>query len=397
MGLKFTLDLEGAQKFTAEMHMADTAAQRLGTTLAKLQQMRGAIPGLATPVPTAQQFSQGNFPGVPNMGGQSGAPNWRLAGLGAMAGVFSPWIGATMMNQSGILGQGAGAGALGKLLGGAGVSGFGVLYLGISVAAMALKAAFESLANAVKRATQLFFEAAKLHTSPGQLAQSRLIGRGLGLSDSESYSLAQSMAYGRGHMNTSQIANLAGMSGQQGAIRYLKDLSEADKKFWDQWSTTARDFHVLWTGFTYDIEKLVSVLTNALLPILNDWLIILNRLGPALTEIAKVWAFMLMLSSKFTLPAILSGRAFDLSNNVFGDSTKGGQAPSMTWRQLPMSAFERMGFVIGNSRTASTEYQRQIAMNTSHMVSLLSTIAGFVTGNPGAGIVGTMATEHNAP
>src|SRR5262245_16410118 len=105
MGLKFTLDLEGAQKFTAEMNMANEAARRLGTTLQNIQQQRQTIPGLATQVPSLAQWQQGNIPGLPSM---SGNVNWRSMGLGALAGIFSPWVGGSMMARSGFFNQGSG-------------------------------------------------------------------------------------------------------------------------------------------------------------------------------------------------------------------------------------------------------------------------------------------------
>ncbi len=278
--------------------------------------------------------------------------NRKMAGMGFAAGMLSPFIGATLLNQSGIMGGGGGGGAIGKLLGAGGLGGFGIAYIGLQLASRALKAAFDELRNSVKKAADLFFESAKLRISPGTLMQSRTVLSALGVDHSDQ--MMQSMVYNKGKMTPNTMANLVGVSGQPQAARYISGLVADDKKFWDEMARNSKDFHVLWSGFSYQLDRMAATLANDLLPTFNNVLVEINRFGYALTVIAK--------GLGLVFKSIPGNQAWQIIGGFSGFDKKsngGAGLAGINWQRQSANSFEKMGFVIGGGADSPTTLLRR--------------------------------------
>lgn len=293
--------------------------------------------------------------------------NFAQAGLGAVAGMFSPWIGATAINQSGALGAGGQGTQLGRLLGGFGVTGFAAAYVGLVLASRALTATFRELNRSVKEGAQLFFDAVRLRTTPGNLKQADVIAKALGVGNNTE--IMQALAYGRGGISPANMASMAGMKGQEGASMYAARFVGEDKRFWDEMATNSRNFHVLWTVFSYQVDKLSSAMANTMLPAMNQLLIIINRIGPAILKIYQGVDFLMQINNAGG--NLIKRALIGDSKNVFGDNdTALSGAMNLGKYSLPqMGSLERIGYLIGSEKNDMGKQQlqvlKQIAANTA--------------------------------
>lgn len=110
------------------------------------------------------------------------------AAMGAVAGMFSPWIGARLISGSGALnrffgGAGGGGNAIAQgLFGEGGAGAFGASYLALVLATRMLKSAFDSLRRSVEEGAKLFQESAATNRSAGRIAQTQFAFQSIGLS-----------------------------------------------------------------------------------------------------------------------------------------------------------------------------------------------------------------------
>lgn len=289
--------------------------------------------------------------------------NYAQAGLGAAAGMFSPWIGATAINQSGILGSGGQGTQLGRLLGGLGVSGFTAAYVGLAVGAKLLKIEFDALRKSVRDATQLFFDAVRLRTSAGALKNADVVARALGVNNNTE--IMQALAYGRGGMSPANMASMAGMQGQGATVGYIQHYTKDDKKFWDEMANNSRNFHVVWTLFSYNLDKLAAQMSNHILPAITDFVAQLNKMWPLFEKMSAYGRW--QMSVVFAVPRWVN--KLMMGGTDFGKPPE-DMATNIGKYSLPqMGSLERIGYLIGSSTLDVGKQQlqvlKQIAANTS--------------------------------
>lgn len=302
-----------------------------------------------------------------------------------------------MLNKSGVLGGGEGGGLLGKILGGAGVSGFGVAYLGLSIGTRLLKSAFDDLRKSVVDASRLFYEARRYRMTGGRLKEMETFGTALGLSGSETQQMLQRLMYPtKGGLGGRNVALLGQISGQPDVVKYISQFTNENKNFWTRFSRNARDAHVVWTAFTYQFETFMAKLADTFLPTLTQLLngftklsnipnigLLLNATGRTAITGGGMFGFMSNLM-KAGLDQINAK-----GHNLFADNPP-EHFSAFRWNQLPRSSFERMGFVIGRGSSVENNIER-IATGTYQMIGILKQIA---SGNP---LGAVMKAMHNMP
>lgn len=307
------------------------------------------------------------------MGPFSSGVNWRQAALGAGAGLFSPWIGASMLNKSGIFGGGGGGGGMmGKLLGGS-AGGFGAAYLALQFSTRALKGAFDELRDSVKGAARLYTDAIRLRTTPGQLKGTETVMKALGISNPEE--ILQQLSFGRGQHNTRSFAALAGAQGQEGTISYIQNLTKSDSAFWNEFAINSKNFRVVWTGFQYELEKMAGSLANDLIPALTEVISDFNKLAGIMSG-PNSWGERLdkwVISFFPDTPGKPHENAAKKIKDSMGDSLNASGSALGRYNLPPMGAWERMGYIIGTG----TDYQKKavdllgvIAHNTAKLATI---------------------------
>jgi hypothetical protein len=296
--------------------------------------------GLATGVTgVLNEMQQGSPPVLPKRqstsGRQQGAitgttTNFGMAGLGAAAGIFSPWIGARLMNQSGIFNRlgagGGGSGMMGALFGPGGYGGFGVAYLGLSIATRALKTAFEELKHSVERVAKLYQESAAINRPVGRIAQVQAGFAAIGLSADAAKRYAKS---GPGGLNAEEMMQLTNMSDR---FQYNMNRSAMDAEIISNASDSAQD---AFEGMT-ELTREMHTLWVSMGPVIMETIV------KPLTALASIMNMFQLIGQKMGIGA--TGASV---NDKFSGMS-GGQG-MFNWNQFRQTSMERLGFTIGGN------------------------------------------------
>ncbi len=291
--------------------------------------------------------------------------NWRQALLGAGAGVFSPWIGARLLNSSGLFGGGGGAGGGGGLLGG-GAGGFAAAFIALKVVTESLRIAFEQLKEAVKRGSELYVKSAELGLNVGVFSHLQKTLTAVGLPNAAERLSAFAQFAPRGFRATAPELGNALLGASRGILsrEELQGILNLSGDIADAWNRTQiaslasgisayqlfrtqLDFTVLKTNWNSLMEELAAIFSRHIRPVL--------RLTEAWLGAIEVF-FALRL------------RSLGLASKTGADFQKFGGIGSATAR--PESGWEKMGLII-NGGIGGTDYARQTAINTKAIADLL--------------------------
>jgi hypothetical protein len=257
-------------------------------------------------------------------GGGGGGGSFGMAALGLGAGAFSPWIGARLLNQSGIfkgLG-GGGSGIAGQLFGAGGYGGFGVAYIGLSVASRALKEAFNELKDAVKRTAQLYQESMSINRPMGRMFQIQSAMHAVGLGDDAAKRYAKS---GPAGLNAEEMMRITNMSDSfkrnfdAAALdaQIVANEAKNSQAAFESINALGREFKTLFVGGAQMFKLIID-------------------------DIARQVKYINMI-------AYLMNKVFgeeDVKDKYSGLAGGGGM---FKWTQFRQTSMERMGFTIGGN------------------------------------------------
>lgn len=356
----------------------------------------GAIPPTGGGKPPGQPGQPGH-PGQPPGPNQPGNRSWSQMAMGALVGMFSPWMGARIMNQ-GWTGQG-GKG-MGGLLFGGGPMGFSEFYLGLITASKLLTATFNDLRQAVAKGANLYQQAARAGTSTGDIALLRSVLGGIGMSPEMATNMRLQMQSGRGGRVTDLYGTIlrgtmssGGLGDVQQIINMRKEikyLGEATKVSSQSLAETSgamnrismdtmilkQDFQAMWAQILASMEEGIH-------KIITD----LDSLFKAMPKY-----FDILKSGVAGLSDPLQSIDWENTNKLFGqslfakDKTSNIKIGGIGMGARPESGWEKMGLIVSGG-IGGNNYARQTAENTKKIADYIRNL--FPSATPAMGPVGT--------
>jgi hypothetical protein len=333
------------------------------------------------------------------MGAKQPFADWKTAGMGGIAALFSPWIGARMLNQAfgGFPGMARGGGGnkgggiVSGIFGAGGMAGFGEWYIFIQALKTAARVLTEEFTQAVKRGSELYLHAAMVGTTPARLSQIEKTFQMVGLPADAAQRLLAQGQFSRGVKMTPQAmqgallgagAGIMGREELQGLLNLSKEIAAAwnmtadtarqsaavagdlfrtsfiGKQITQEWQTFWEQLTAIFSG-AIDVMEMTAVgflhLMNMIAEVLNKFPQLLGILGGPLGQF-------LALAKEFSarvLPRV--GTNGDKFSRQVGGMTGG----------RPESAWERMGLIIYGG-VSGKDYARQTAENTKKMADIMS-------------------------
>ncbi len=326
--------------------------------------------------------------------------NWKQMALGAAAGLFSPWIGARMMNSA-MGGDGAGGGGKGvssTIFGAGGVAGFAEFFIGLQVASKALTGAFHELVSAVQRGTQLYGGAARAGTSTGTLAHLRNTFASIGLSPDLAERMMETGRLAKGpkmglngtligaasgvasKSELNQIMNMgpeiaAAWKATEGAskrsainARALFETSMAFEGFKAEWNSfwenlaASPALRKFLTGMTHWLEGVNIIADKA------DKFTYRTMVESAQKHLASGFGLM----NKYGAFEMKQAVKFARDHNLFPQEREFKPGLSQAISSRPTSAWEKMGLIIHGGGLVGNDYARQTALNTKKMADAMT-------------------------
>lgn len=335
------------------------------------------------------------------MGPAFTGPDIKTGIMGGLAAMFSPWIGARLLNQAfggfPILGgggaAGGGKGIIGGLFGPGGMSGFGEWYVFIEAVGRAARALTQDFVEAIKRGSQLYLHAAMVATSPGRLSHLEKTFQMIGLPADTAQRLmaqgqfSQGVKMTPGGLQGTILGAGAGILGRE-ELQAVRNLS---KEIEEAWKATAMDAAVsagaakslfnismslgglksAWQSFWEEIASSGEDTIRSLADLTANLL----RLGTVIIALGRITDDMMKFS--FTgnfemlkkipkdwkhLVDIVSGTSPESTNQRWLGAM-GGSRPEAGW--------ERLGLII-HGGLGGTDYARQTAQNTKKIADIMS-------------------------
>ncbi len=320
--------------------------------------------------------------------------NWRLAGLGAAASIFSPYVGSRLLNQA-FSGGGAGGGGVGGRLFGGSVGGFGAIYTGLVLYARILSAEFHLLADAVRRASKLFLDASLVGKSPGALFGLQAAGRSIGISPEQINRLAAQqnlLSPGRTINASGEMLRAARSLGDSElATKIQQNLKLIDQIFGDfshlsgplnAASRNLWEFEVI-VGNVADLLKgSFMIAVGDLIKPLTYLAYVLEQAGVTIAKLPQIIEYLLLaaVASMFPLGAKIWQELARYLPNVLPNPTKDRTlaGPAVAG---PVGAWEKMGLII-NGGIGGANYAQQTAQNTKRIADA---VTGKYSGLPPTG------------
>lgn len=331
-----------------------------------------------------------------------GGIDWRKVLLGTATSFFSPWLGARMLNESGLLkglagGMGGKVGGIAKALFGGSTEGFAENYLLIQ-SARALDAAFRQLTEAVKRSSDLYLKSAMLGTNPTNLSHiqkafsmvgfspeiaQRMMAQGqfragVKISSSQAGGVLLGAGAGilsreelQGIMNMSQnIArawNMTADSARQSASTAadLYRVSFIGKQFKEEWNTFWEQFAAEFSG----VVSLFEMSATGLLHAINRIIELMRKIPASMSGFPSF----VPLSFLNTLNKAVAYISPVEDPNKF---KRFGMGQGMS---RPESAWERMGLVI-HGGIGGQDFAKQTAENTKVLADYVKRKGAYATG-----------------
>lgn len=324
------------------------------------------------------------------------AIDWRMLGMGLAASPFSPWMGARAINSSGLLnafgGGGGGGGLFGKLMGPGGFGGFLVAFTAVNVASKILKGAFDELAGAVKRGSDLFLKSAMLGTSisgfshmskvfqaiglPAGAAE-RLMASGQFMKGSKSEFEGMMLGAGRGILSREELQGIRNLSGQiselweQTAGAAKRSAQQAPALFREKIAIEKIkiEWQTLWEQMAAVMEPLVVTISKVV-GLVGSFMNALDRLGDYLDSLNNfIVEKMLFPDTHGAVPW------FDEMMHKLWAIGERSKLPEFqkfggTGAQGQFNSWQRMGFVF-SGRGGASDHAKQTAQNTAKIVKIL--------------------------
>jgi hypothetical protein len=324
--------------------------------------------------------------------------DWKTAGVGGIASLFSPWIGARMLNQAfggfpGMGGPGGGQGGGGGLVkgifGAGGMGGFGEWYIFLNALRTAARVLTEEFVAAIKRGSELYTKAAELGTSLYKLGHVQSVFRAIGLPEGAAEKMMASGLWQRGMKMTPQSLGQSVMLGVgQGTIgreeaNAILNMSKEVAEAWRLTNAAARqsastagdlfrvnflfgalkaEWNTFWEQFVSIAAPSLELIMESLYGIFhvaNAYLELLNKykvlLGPALLAVRQF--------AEIMMPNVGRGDK-DFTRKIGGVHTAGSK-----------TSWESMGLIV-NGGLGGTNYARQTAENTKKIADHIATLLG---------------------
>lgn len=355
------------------------------------------------------------------MGPLETGPNLKLAGMGALVSLFSPWIGARMLNESKLLqsfgrvfgvggGGGKGGGGISGALFGGGMAGFAEAYLLIRAMQM-LRYAITAFTDAVKRGSDLYLHSAMLGTAPGKLSQIQKTFAMLGMSP-ESAEKMLAMGQFRPGMRMSPAGFQGMVLGASGILnreemQALMNMSEVVSRAWNMAANSARQSALVSSDLfrTAFVWRQMTVEWNTLLEQMaakfSGLATIFEMAATGFLHLANIIMEFLDNAPKKAamLPGIgLPSAILDMTRKFaeavlpLTDPNKFVKRGLGTVMSRPEGMWERMGLVSAGG-IGGTDYARQTAENTKRIADILS---GKAPAQSGGGLKVAMAVGSAA-
>lgn len=324
------------------------------------------------------------------MGPLPQGPDWKTGAVGGLASIFSPWVGARLLNQAfgpvlGGMGGGGGGGFLKTIFGSGGASGFGQWYVLIQ-ALRSARVALEEFAKAVKEGSQLYLRSAQLGTPTANLARLQRTFQTLGLPQGSIERLMAQGQFSRGLKFTGSKefegmvlgagAGILSKEEMQGILNMSKDIAEVWKRIGVDANVAASNARNLFE-VNISIEELKSswgAFMSELAGEMHDVIIAVAQLTTALIRFGTFAAAV----SKIIMDVTSGNTAIVQDVKHLKDMITGGDTgkdfsrfPLANVGARPESAWEKMGLVI-HGGIAGSDYARQTAENTKKIADVLT-------------------------
>jgi hypothetical protein len=354
-------------------------------------------------------------------------PNFRLAGIAGIASLFSPWVGARMMNQAfppgtisgplaSIFGGGAGGsgGALIKsVFGAGGMGGFGSWFLLLTTSVRLLTVAFHDLINSVRSAAKMYLLAGRSGLGLGPTTKLATIFQAMGLDPGLAASVMPSAQIRGGRFTARDV--IASSAGSLGAanwqtlhnlqleFNYLQKKLEGVNMVLSETTPSLNRLRLHWNVASEQFSALGASIMHLLQPAISSVVIFLGRFAEAL---ARIIAFIMGRQDTIVYqPHGKSGPQHPYYTKDAYEAYKAGltgwERFKANWNTVPTlkstlpsganvigapgelafaqghgarqsaSAWERMGLLI-HGGLGGTDYAKQTAQNTKQMVNIMT-------------------------
>jgi hypothetical protein len=338
--------------------VAPNYIRRSPELMAELRQLTGAklkIPPIIPP-PVIQP------PKIQPQGGM----NFMQIGAGALLSRFHPFMAARELSAG--FGQPFGKGPVGA----------GIFLAGLTVAAVALTAAFHGLRAAVEEGSKLYQHAARLGTTTARAFQIEALGKTLGLAPGELDTLALRGSHlQRGGRQAAfqqkdlQMLLAGGGAGQIGGLQQIKNMGDyASRTFRDlagateQMSRNARSMQeasYMGAVLSLEFKSVLVQLATLFMPLIKQYA---DDAFLVLSAAHTILAGILKMTDKV-------GWTKDASKEDKDKDKHPAKLAASRGSLSPVGPWEKMGFVIGGF---GKDAAQKTAENTTEMVRSLKSI-----------------------
>ena len=312
--------------------------------------MKGGGKGMLTPkmLSMMSPADKASFQKQGELAAQSFSKGWKKyaqIGLGAATALFNPWIGSRLLSDA-VKPPGGGkggSGVAGGIFGAGGAMGFAEFYLAINI----FKKAIEKFNQSVQKGFDIYTKSAQQGINSAFYTKRQIAADVLGVTGNPNdvFRFGSAVNYV--------------MSQTKDAARILSDTARPLAEL-------EMHFRILKT----DMSSLFAKLSNDAAPAINSFVSAIDSLIKSLTSYKGPLDDIQSSFANFMNKHVWHGA---LSKFVNSDG-KGGNLPPLlsTMKQLPASAMEHAGLVIGGGGISPAT---QTARNTGIMVKQLQTIA----------------------
>lgn len=336
---------------------------------------------------------------------------------GVIASLFSPFIGARVLNGAGIGGGEGEGGVAAGIFGKGGSVAYAAFFIAIKASEKLLKLAFDELSTSAKRLLQSFEDARQLYAKSlmsglglASTARRGMLADILGVSEKDVFRFGEAVAYLNPRLEFA-TKTLAATATPMTAVAYeLKIVEENFKALWaliasalapsiktmaqdlnnflvtigksEVLNTAARVLDIVFMGIAKVIgafELMVSgfqvgmkLITTAVV----HMIVIINNLIAAIPGAGKLGFHRQNDSGSIKSAQDAFAAWIKEAADFFKAGGKGLGAPEAQMKQLPASAWEKMGLVIGGG--GSQNYAKDTAKNTKQMADGIKMMLGLI-------------------
>lgn len=344
---------------------------------------------------------------------------------GVIASLFSPFIGARVLNGAGIGGGEGEGGVAAGIFGKGGSVGYAAFFIAIKASEKLLKLAFDELGNAARRLLQSFEEARQLYAKSltsgiGLLSTARrgALSEIIGVSEKDIFQFGAAVSYLNDKVKFA-TTTLAGNATQLTATSYeLKVVSENMKALWSiiaagvapSIQTLARDFNnfLVAVGKSDALQtaaRILDIIFMGIVKVVGALELVVSgfQLGMKLITVAVTHLIVMVNNLISSIPGAgkLGFHKLDDSGGIkdaqdafsawikeakdlFNPSAGGKLAdPQAQMKQLPASSWEKLGLVIGGGNRMTTNDLIKKSNEYLKIIAMASAMANGQTSNFG--------------